>query len=274
MTYGPIKPILYYFFSSPRRDIGCLPAPSTELRINSATSCPSKPRGRSGKGVGWVSRGIRYILIIGIFFISACGKKKNIQLAQSYYRLSMLELSEDVSSDLGYKKALNHIDKALACDKKPEYLALKATILFKLNQTEESLACFKLSLGDEAIDPLAKPEVLNNYACVLAQQGKCDEACKIWQNLLGDKHYLTPEVALVNLGKVYVQTGDYNKAKDVFTRAITLEPGYLDAHYYRALAAYQTKDYLVAKNETKTVLFLEPTHQGAQELDKNLGALI
>jgi len=210
------------------------------------------------------------IVIFLSFCISGCGKKKNKQLAQSYYRLSMLELSEELSSDQGYKKALHNIDKALACDKKPEYLALKATILFKLNQIEESVACFKLALDDTTIDSLAKPEVLNNYACVLAHQGHCDQALKIWQLLLSDKHYLTPEVALVNLGKIYVQNGDYAQAKDAFARAVTLEPGYLDAHYYCALAAHETKDFCLAKNEVKTVLFLEPTHRGAQQLDTSL----
>jgi len=213
---------------------------------------------------------ILLLFVVSTFFIGACGKKKNVQLAQSYYRLSMLELSEDLSSDQGYKKALHTIDKALACDKKPEYLALKATILFKLNQTEDSLVCFKQSLDHEDLDPLVKSEVLNNYACALAHYGKPHEAMKIWQGLLDDQHYLTPEVALVNQGKIYIKNNNYQAAKQVFTRAVTLEPGYLDAHYYRALVAFHTKDFCEAQDEIKTVLFLEPSHPGAQQLDKSL----
>jgi len=209
-------------------------------------------------------------IVISMMVFGGC-KKKNQQLAQSHYKLSMLELSDDSSSDVRYKKALDHIDKALAQDDKPEYLALKATILFKLNQIEESLFCFKQSLNNDAIDPLLKPEVMNNYACVLAHQGKTEEAVKIWQTLMHDKHYLTPEVALVNQGKVSIEKGDCAAARDLFSKAVTIEPSYLDAHYYLALAAFQLQETDLAKNEVKTVLFLEPRHTGALRLGEKLG---
>lgn len=211
------------------------------------------------------------VLLAGIliFLFSSCGKQKNQNLAQNYYKLALLELTDTTQSGHACKKALSLIDQALSYDQKPYYYALKATLLLKLNQWTEGELYFKKALN-QTDDLQLKTEIMNNYACLLAQSKRIDEARAFWQQLEVSKDYLTPEVACVNQGKLAIENKDFKKAQTHFLKAITLAPDYLDAHYYAALTAYQLKDQAFACNEVKTILFLEPQHEGAQVLAEAL----
>lgn len=222
---------------------------------------------------------MKKIATINVFFLLlavlvSCGKRHtNEKLADSYYKLAMLELvgqNEQVSADVSLRKALSHVDKALEQQQKPEYLAFKATILLKLNHEDESSVYFQKALDAQPV-PSIRAEILNNYACLLAQSGHEDKAFVLWQSLEHDSYYLTPEVACFNQGKAYALKGDYNHAKDCFLKSITFAPSYLDAQYCLALAAYEVQDLALAKNSVKTLLFLEPAHVGGQHLAQKLG---
>jgi len=211
---------------------------------------------------------MRKIFIMGamvtvLFF--GCGKKqqKN-ELARNYYSLSTVEL-EETQTDHAYKKALSHVELALEQLQKPEYLARKATLLFLLKREQESIACFKKALSCKMNDRL-HAEILNNYACVLGKCGKTDEALHIFQELEQSKDYLTPEVALVNQGKIYLERGEFTCAKEKLLIATQLAHEYVDAHYYLAMVSYLSKDLALARQEAQTVTFLAPEHIGAREL--------
>jgi len=224
------------------------------------------------------------VFFLLLFF--ACGKKDNNKssssiwssskkLGQTYYRLALLEVSEQ-SDEQGCKKSLDYINKALEKDSRPEYLALKGTLLLQLNQEKEVLNYFYMALQNNP-DPKIVADILNNKACLLAklgiannEQDKIDQSIKIWSKLLHDKDYLTPEVAHFNIGKVYIHQKNYKKAQQQLSKAIKVSPNYLDAHYYLACVSYQLNDFSLARNEISTVLFLEPEHQSAKELSRML----
>ncbi|MBD3231767.1 hypothetical protein GF322_03840 [Candidatus Dependentiae bacterium] len=215
------------------------------------------------------------VMILMVLFFSSCGKKANQQLAQSYYKMSLLELN-DFSNQNSYRKSLEYINKALVQHEKAEYLALKATLLLKLNYKDEGLNFFDKALLANPTSQV-KADILNNKACLLAQIAmkendikKLDQAIDIWFSLQNDKNYLTPEVAFVNSGKAYFYKKDYQKVKELLLAALKLSPGYLDAHYYLAYDAFILKDFSLATKEIQTVLYLEPNHEGAKELLKFL----
>ncbi|MFH1832406.1 MAG: hypothetical protein ABH827_06430 [bacterium] len=231
-----------------------------------------------------------YIYFSGIFLFfimnicvlvltSSCGKKTNKALGRDYYKLAMLDLTDRQNlamqqdpvnnrntSLLAYKKALCNINQAIAQDNQARYVALKATLLFLLGQEAAGSACFKDALTLCAQDEQLKAEILNNYACSCAQNNKTEEALGIWQELEHNEHYLSPEVACVNQGKLYAGQGDLVSAKRSLLKAIQVSPSYIDAHYYTAMLAHQMGDLSLAKNEVKTILFLEPAHTGAAQL--------
>ena len=211
-----------------------------------------------------------------ICFLGCTKKDKNSKLAGTYYKLGVLELEEGAKEDKTYKTALEHINKAIELYNKPEYLALKATLLFKLDKEKECFDFFTKALEAKP-EPKIKMDILNNKACLLAQIGlknnqqqKVKQAFEIWSALEDDMDYLTPEVALVNQGNVYFVQKNYELAKDKFKQAIQIAPNYVDARYYLAIAAYEAQDLQLAKNEISTVLYLEPDHQGAKEMQNIL----
>ncbi|MFH1644516.1 MAG: hypothetical protein ABIA74_05065 [bacterium] len=206
-----------------------------------------------------------FCLTVFLLFFTTCSKKTNKKLANDYYKLSLLELGGQDGNTESLKKALINLDLALNYDDDSKYLALKASILFKLNQLPDAKKIFEQILAKKIDDGL-KTEILNNYACLLAQLGNTGQALKIWADLQNDKNYLTPEVALFNQSKVYFELNEPQKAKGKLLQAVFLEPGYLDAHYSLAQIFVNLKEFDSAKKELTTVLFLEPTHETAQKL--------
>jgi Tfp pilus assembly protein PilF len=208
------------------------------------------------------------ICLLSLVFIVMClscgKKKKNSSLARNYYKMALLELSDGHDDEWANKKALGCIENAIQQEKKAEYVAMKATLLFRLGQGQESDSYFKEALQLCEGAEFLKTEILNNYACLLVTVGRGEQALSIWKDLENNRNYLTPEVALVNQGKFHAMNNNVEKAKKCFSKAIYLSPNFLDAHYYLALVSYSSGDLSTTKNELKTVLFLNSEHDGAK----------
>ena len=214
-----------------------------------------------------IKKVIEIITIASMVFISGCSKKKNVQLGQTYYKLALVELADEDKKQSSPRsrltQALLHIEKAIKEESRPEYYALKATLLFRLDHNEESNLFFEKALASHP-DPTVRAEITNNYACLLAHMGKLRKACALWHELEYDKHYITPEVACFNKGKVALASNKLHTAKKHFAKAIALAPNYVDAHYLLALVAYKLGEKKQAQQELTTVLHLEPSHHQAR----------
>ena len=209
-------------------------------------------------------------LFLNIIIFSSCLKQKNKNLSDTYYKLSILELSNHkCPKRSGYQKALEYINKAIAQNENPNNVALKATILFILNYQKTSKELFKKALSMQSNEQL-KCEILNNYACLLASSGTYKDAIKTWKKLEYNSAYLTPEVACFNIGKVYFSKNMYENAQKYFSKAIFFSHDYIDAHYYFAIASIKIKDLKAAQMAAQTILHLEPTHKGAKQILKLL----
>ncbi len=207
-----------------------------------------------------------FVCFVSVLFLSSCSKKKNEKLSRSYYKLSLLEISKkkDIDNQFdssSYKKALIHINKAIDTVEKAEYLAFKATILFKLDKETEGYECFQKALALK-VEPQVKMDILNNKACLLAQVGmknndsdKIDQAVEIWNELKYSKDYLSPEVSFFNLSKVDLFKNDLEKAKKNLLQTVMIEPNFLDAQYYLAVVACNLKDFELAKNQIDMISF-------------------
>ncbi|MCB9493610.1 MAG: tetratricopeptide repeat protein [Epsilonproteobacteria bacterium] len=207
-----------------------------------------------------------FVLCSVIFFSPGCGKKGNKGLARTYHKMAVAHLTDQTMSDSSLRQALAYVDQALTLVPDAwQSLALKATLLFKLSRHQQSMDCFVRALSC-CTTLQQKADVRNNYACVLAQNGKQEQALELWHELACDQHYLTPEVALVNQGKVLVEQGKFSQAKRCFADAVMRAPDFLDARYYLALVASWLDDWLLANHELENILFVAPDHAGAQAL--------
>lgn len=215
--------------------------------------------------------------LIMVLIICSCAKnsheQKNKQLAQNYYKLCMLEFSDKTSEaalpEDVYKKALQHIDQAINYSCSAEYLAVKATLLFRLNDIDAACKTFERALNLDP-EPNVKANILNNYACLLGQIGKSDKALRLFKEIESDNAYFTPQAAIFNQGLILFNMRDYKAAAQTFLRAIQKAPDFIDARYYLALSAFKNNDFVTAKNEVKTILFLEPEHECARWLKSKL----
>jgi len=222
---------------------------------------------------------IYIVCILLLLGCSSCSKHKDKKtLARTHFKMALLDLSEQSPLSKTHAKALANINKAIELDEKAEYCALKATILLEENQLKECEAWFKRALDIES-DETIRSEIMNNYACFLAQIGKQEEAKKTWERILSGTSYQTPEVAFVNLGKLYMTEHKWDEAQRMFTKAANESPSYIDAHFYRGLTLYHLSQQKgddkklasEAGEEIKVVLALEPTHSGANQLAQKLG---
>jgi tetratricopeptide (TPR) repeat protein len=205
--------------------------------------------------------------LIWCLLLASCGggKQNNQQLAQTYFKMAFADMAEDNTTSLPSKHALVNINKALECNERPEYYAFKGTILFKLGDYEQSDVCYQQALACQP-DAMLRAEISNNRACLLAQHKKFAPAQEVWQALIRDTSYQTPEVAWVNLGKMYVEEKKHQEAKNAFEHAIALAPSYVDAHFYLGIVERELGDRQYARREADLVLKMEPEHYGAHML--------
>lgn len=203
-----------------------------------------------------------------IYFLPSCTRKspkQRILIAQSYLRQGLVEVQHRQ-----YKKAINLINRSLDCHKTIEALALKATLLYQIGLFTESIALFENLINDTTVSLPLKADILNNYACVLSNSNKRDDAEKIWRALIHNEHYLTHEVAWYNIGRLKYDMHDFAQARIYFDHAVHISPDYIDALWYSALCSYALKEYSLARKRVFTIIEFAPNHRAAHELLEQL----
>lgn len=204
-----------------------------------------------------------YTIIFLSVALAGCSKQKKETkpLAHNLFEQSHIE-----AEDQRYKHALQLVNKSIKVDPTPQALAHKATLLYRLNDFEGSLALFEKIINHNDATETLKADSKNNYACLLNQMGKTKEAEKIWLELSCDKNYLTPEVAFFNLGLLSLTKNDIVNAINNLKRATLLSPDYIDAFYYLAVAYMHIGNYKDAHQAATTIISFVPEHQAAQEI--------
>jgi type IV pilus assembly protein PilF len=74
-----------------------------------------------------------------------------------------------------------------------------------------------------------KPDVSNNYAVYLCQNGRTDEGVERFTAVARNKYYRTPEVALTNAGVCLRSAKRLDEAEKKFAGAIRARPNYSEA---------------------------------------------
>lgn len=205
-------------------------------------------------------------------FCGGCGKK-TIPVnkdADFWYKKSLQELRAEKPGELAWRSALASIDQALALDnKRDKYWVLRGSLLLRLKMPTLSVESFEQALV-YAATPSQRAEVLNNYACALAELGEEQAAFARWREALVVPSYQTPEVVYCNQGQYWLHKKEYTKALAALDKAINLSIDYSDAYFFRALALYHLKQYTQAQEVLFTLLALDPDYQPALELKQLL----
>ena len=121
-----------------------------------------------------------------------------------------------------YEGALERLKRAQEADPKNSTIySMFGLVYQRLGDAPQAEKYFRRSLELQG----EHPESLNNYGQFLCQQGRADEAEKLFLKAAHDPLYQSPEVALTNAGLCAQRGGDIARATGYFNAALTANPG-------------------------------------------------
>ena len=185
--------------------------------------------------------------------------KINENLAKAYYiKGSIYRESGDTA------RAISSLETAVEQDNKYLDAFFDLGVLFGARKNPIALEYYNNVLR---VDP---NNTNANYAKakLLQDLGKIDEALKIYENILAtDK---TCEHCYYNMGAIYLEIKkEPKKALEQFTKAIELNPNYVEAYFARGYTYSKLKDKESAKADYNMCLKIQPNYDAAvEELNK------
>lgn len=103
-------------------------------------------------------------------------------------------------------------------------------------------------------------EALNNLANIYMRQNRIDEAIPMLEKAVQEFPEQNYPKGYNNLGKAYARSGDIGKAISNFTRAIELDPAYIDAHINLGTALFEQRRFQEAANQFQLALRINPNN--------------
>ncbi len=144
------------------------------------------------------------------------------------YDVAITELKEALDADPAYVPALNQLALVhLALGQQPQAMTLLERAL-------------KLAPADSSVN--------NNYGMILCQSGREEQGLKHLRKVLADPLYAAPEIAHVNAGLCFKNSGDLVQAEAMLRRALALSPNQPVALYHLADVAFLKGDLLTARD--------------------------
>ncbi len=138
----------------------------------------------------------------------------NMQLGSAYMNQGELQLAKD------------KLDKALAEDpNNPEVHSVRAMLFERMQLPKEADSEYRTALRLAPNDP----NVINNYAVYLCQNGRTDEGVKRFEQAARNALYRTPEAAYTNAGVCLRAAKRDDAARAQFIKALQLKPSFSDA---------------------------------------------
>ncbi len=206
-------------------------------------------------------------------WVAGCKQNKQKQDAAFWYDQSLRELRAE-QGEVPCRKALCSLEQALALDAtNSDYWSLKGSLLLLLGMPQMSTESFEKSLS-LAKTPSKRAEIINNYACALAESGYEEKAFSMWADVLSEPSYTTPELVYCNQGQYWLRQSKTDKALPLFQKAIKIAEDYSDAYFYLALTAYQEKKYSYAFSVLMNLLAFDEDYEPAKELKKMIEPLL
>ncbi len=156
----------------------------------------------------------------------------NTQLGIAYLNQGELALAKD------------KLDRAVTQD--PDYAeahSARAMLFQRMGNNDKADAEFRTALRLAHSDP----NVVNNYAVYLCQNGRTDEGVKRFEEAAKNPLYRTPEAAYTNAGVCLRAAKRDDAARVQFLKALQAKPSFPDAALQLADMSFQHSDYTQAR---------------------------
>ncbi len=180
-----------------------------------------------------------------VFFAGACAhssKKEQVQ-SQNYFELGQSLLLE---GDL--PGSLSALEKAreLNPDKADIHLVLGVAYM-RSSYYPQSEASFRKALE---LDPQFT-EVWNNLAALELKRKQPEKAIEYANKALKEPTYATPEMALANRARAYIQKNQYKKARQSVDEALSRNPNACQVHLLKSKILNHSAEYEKAFEQTQ-----------------------
>jgi len=163
----------------------------------------------------------------------------NKQLGTVYLRQGNLALA---------KEKLERAEKYNPRD--PELHTVLAVLYERLNIPAEVDKHYRTAMRLAPKDP----QVLNNYAVYLCQNGRNEDGVKLFLESARNPLYRTPELAYTNAGVCLRKAKKYDEAAGSFLRALQIRPNLGEAAYQYADLAMEQGDLQKAREQVDKYL--------------------
>jgi type IV pilus assembly protein PilF len=176
---------------------------------------------------------------------SACKhgpSEKEQQNAEIHYDLG---INAQQTSDM--QTALAEFETALQIDPRfaQAHYALAALLHNAFGKQEDAIRHYKQALE---LNP-SFSEAKNGLGTVYLDQGRYDEAIKLFEEALADMRYREPHIAEGNLGIALYRKGNPEQALQHLRAAITLQPKFCLGHRLLGIIASEQGNYVSACQE-------------------------
>jgi tetratricopeptide (TPR) repeat protein len=173
-------------------------------------------------------RHLRPLCIVLLLVLSGCASVHGKGSGDKLSARQLKDMGEKYMAAGDTGNALKYLTEAE--QKRPDDPMIKFDLGLAYNQR---------GLQDQAILHLqqalklkpAYPEALNALGAVYADRGQIELAQEAFQKALNDPFYQTPQYAAFNLGKLYENKGDQERALNMYQQAVHLDPSYGLAWY-------------------------------------------
>jgi type IV pilus assembly protein PilF len=166
-------------------------------------------------------------------------------LASQYYQrgnfvVALEETRKATKEDASYYPALN----------------MRALIFMELREDAQARQAFEQALALAPRDP----DVMNNFGWFLCLRGDSARGMELFNRVMTDPMYTSPEKALLNAGLCSRIAGRNVEAEDYLRRAVVFKPDLAGALYSLAEILYEKGSYKEAENYLVRYMRLgEPT---------------
>ncbi|KAI8478173.1 Tetratricopeptide repeat protein 13 [Branchiostoma belcheri] len=207
-----------------------------------------------GRGSAYARKGLQYKINAELAladFTKAIELDR--KLAESYERRA------EILSPIGRgRDAIVDLDIAINLEPTARRYFRRGTLNFLREHYTSAQADFKKSLEKDS----NQPNVLHFLGLAVFHRGALREAAKIFENVIkANPEYVE---AIRNLGQVYRELGDYEKAMEQFNTALILDDKHVQGYQFRGSLYYHSGRPFEALRNFKKCLALEPHNEPCQ----------
>lgn len=193
------------------------------------------------------------LMLFGVVLLAGCPQRDETKPEQALTAAqSKARQIAEVNTQLGIEymrqnrneQALEKFQKALRAD--PAYAPAPgyAALLYeRLDRVADAEAAYQRALQLDSDNA----SIRNNYGRFLCSHDHFQEAEDNFRQVIANKLYPTPEIAMVNAGLCARLEPDLIKAERYFNEALRQNPNFAVALYELAKLAYVQNDYLQAR---------------------------